>query len=115
MKTKVVPEKVIENEILKMLLTLGFYVWKNQSIGVFDATKKVFRKLGKYQIKGVSDILGILPDGRMLAIEVKSSTGRLSVDQGFFIAKINMNGGVAFTARSVGEVMDKLDLMKVSK
>jgi len=63
---------------------------------------------GKGFIKGVSDILGVLPDGRMLAIEVKSAGGRLTPEQKTFLLQAGNLGAVAFSARSIDEVVDRL-------
>lgn len=71
--------------------------------------KRIYRKSNNpFHIKGTSDILGILPDGRFLAIEVKSATGRLSEEQKFFIFQINANGGKAFMARTIQDVETEL-------
>ena len=57
---------------------------------------------------GVSDILGILKDGRFLAIEVKSAKGRISPHQQLFLNEITARGGLAFVAKSVEEVVAQL-------
>jgi hypothetical protein len=57
---------------------------------------------------GVSDILGLLPNGRFLAIEVKSATGRASEYQKKFIENVIKNNGVAFIAKSIDEVEEQL-------
>ena len=51
--------------------------------------------------KGMSDIMGVLKDGRTLAIEVKSRTGRMRPGQEEFLATIRQAGGVAGVCRSV--------------
>jgi hypothetical protein len=51
--------------------------------------------------KGMSDIMGILKDGRTLAIEVKSRTGRMRPGQEEFLQTIRSAGGVAGVCRSV--------------
>jgi hypothetical protein len=51
--------------------------------------------------KGMSDIMGVLKDGRTLAIEVKSATGRMRPGQEEFLATIRHAGGVAGVCRSV--------------
>lgn len=106
---RVIPEKSIENGILRWLNLSGIFAWKNQSVGIFDPVKKIYRRSNNpFHIKGVSDVLGILPDGRLLAIEVKSATGRASPEQIAFIDKINTAGGLAFVARSLDEVQEKI-------
>ena len=83
-------------------------------MGVYDPVKKVFRKNnGKHLINGVSDILGILKNGKLLAIEVKSKTGRLTGDQRVFLERIKDNGGLAFVARSISDVINKFKELKI--
>lgn len=55
--------------------------------------------------KGMLDILGQLRDGRILAIEGKTGSGRASADQKATIATITDNGGCAFVARSVADAV----------
>lgn len=103
------PEKAIENGILEYLNTLsdGFF-WKNNSVGVYDPVKKIYRKSrNKFAINGVSDILGCWR-GKFVAIEVKSKRGRLTDGQQSFLMRIQENGGIAFVARGVNEVKEKL-------
>ena len=59
--------------------------------------------------KGVSDIIGCYK-GRMIAIELKSSKGILSLAQAEFLRRINEAGGLAFCARTIDEVIEKLGL-----
>lgn len=82
----------------------GIFCWRNNS-GAFKIGDR-FIRTGKV---GSSDIIGILPDGRFLAIEVKAHYGKVSPEQQTFIDTINANGGLAFVAFSVGDVMAQLD------
>ena len=92
----------IQKGILELLFWKGIFAWRNNTTGVYDPTRKSFRKSNN--LLGVSDILGILPDGRFLAIEVKSKVGRVSLEQTTFLENINRNGGLAFVARSISDV-----------
>lgn len=103
-------EKQIETQILQYLeCVANCYAWKNQSVGIYDPSKKTFRKpVSKYSINGVSDILGIY-NGRMLAIEVKTPKNtKRTESQNKFIEQITRLGGIAFYATSVNEVKEKL-------
>ncbi|WP_287602702.1 VRR-NUC domain-containing protein [Thiothrix sp.] len=62
----------------------------------------------RYGWVGCSDIIGMLTDGRFLAIEVKSRTGRLSEEQAAFLDCVNAGGGVGIVARSVDDVIKGL-------
>lgn len=57
---------------------------------------------------GGSDLIGIF-DGRFLAIEVKSRTGRSSQAQERFGELVRMKGGIFILARSVEDVVRTLE------
>ena len=59
----------------------------------------------RYGWVGCSDILGMLTNGRFLAIECKSRTGRLSPEQAAFLDAVNAGGGLGIVARSVDDVI----------
>jgi len=81
--------------IRQLLKIYGIFHWKvHQSLGCTP---------------GVPDILGIYK-GKMLGIEVKTKNGKVSPAQQGFIDAINREGGLVFVARSVDDVMEKLEL-----
>lgn len=102
-------EKDIENIILEYLMYRSVFAWKNNTMGVYDKNRGTYRKnMNKYAINGVADILGVLPNGRMLAIEVKTPRGKVSPTQQKFIDRVNKEGGLAFVARDLETVVNKL-------
>src|SRR6267154_5037238 len=98
---KSVKESVYQKAILEYLQAKGILVWRNHSTGIYNPKGGGFIPLGK---PGVSDILGILPNGRFLAIEVKTPKGKLSENQIFFLDDINIRGGLAFMAITIDDV-----------
>ena len=102
-------ESDIQRAILEWLLLKKIFVWRNQTTGIFDPQRKVFRTLnGVGARKGVADILGIF-NGRPLAIEVKTSKGKLTDDQISFLSQFNDAGGIAFVARSISDCETNLN------
>lgn len=99
-------ESEIQTSILRYLYARGITFWRINTTGIYDIVKKKFRPS---PTKGVSDILGVLPNGRFLAIEVKSHKGVLTKDQKAFMDKVNASHGLAFVARSVRDVEVQLD------
>lgn len=96
------PESVLKRSILEYLHLKGHFVWNNPSTGTYDPRTRSFRaKRGIFNIPGVSDILGITKDGRPLAVEVKTKTGKVSDHQKNFIERFTEKGGLAFVARSI--------------
>ena len=53
---------------------------------------------------GSADIIGILPDGKFLAVECKSDNGRLSEAQKIFLDKIKNMGGISVVARTFKDI-----------
>ena len=101
-------EKDIQNSIIEWLRWNGAFVWQNDSTGVWDPVRKVYRKRhGGYFIKGVADILGIWR-GRPLAIEVKRPGEYPNDDQRTFLRNFNKAGGIGMVARSIEDVMGRL-------
>ena len=102
-------EKELENSILEFLAYHKITAWKNNSTGIYDPRVQRYRKKSKYDRVGVSDILGVLPDGLFLAIEVKKNEkARIRPSQKRFIEDVNQSKGVAFVAHSLDCVIMNL-------
>jgi hypothetical protein len=85
---------------LRYLQVRGIYHWRN-SVGSVQIRPGQWYRFGKI---GSSDILGVLPGGRFLAIEVKAPGGRLSPEQKQFLAEIRDLGGLAVVAKSYRDI-----------
>ena len=90
------PESLVLTGCLSYLAKKGIYHWRNSS-GAVRVGPKRFMRFGKV---GSSDILGVLPGGKVLAIECKAKGGRLSPDQRQFLADISNLGGLSVIAYS---------------
>jgi len=103
-RRKKTPEQIVKGEVLAWfdLVFPRMVIWVNSNTGVFDPKTRGFRKrTGRYYPNGISDLLGVLPDGRFLAIELKAGkSSRATKEQIVFIDRINNAGGLAFVARS---------------
>jgi hypothetical protein len=78
--------------------------------GIFFFRCNTGRRGGvSFGVKGAPDIIGILPDGRFLAIEVKGPGGKASIEQLQFLGEIAKNGGMAFVAFSIDDVARHLE------
>ena len=97
-------EKHVQKAILDYLRLKKIFCWKNSTVGI----KKENGSYIPSGFRGVSDILGILPGGRFLAIEVKrdrASMQKITVEQFDFLANINQRGGLGFVASSIDDVI----------
>jgi hypothetical protein len=94
------PEGRIKGDCLRYLERRGFFVWNNPSGAVRIAPDR-WVHFGR---KGSADIIGVLPDGRFLAVEVKAAHGRLSPEQSAFLEKVRDMKGVAVMVKSWHEL-----------
>lgn len=100
---------MMEDEVLRGCLEYlklkGIYCYRNNT-----GAAKIGKRFIRYGFPGSSDIIGILPDGRFLAVECKREKGgRLSDLQKEFLSAIEKNNGVPIVARSVQELQEELE------
>lgn len=98
------PEREILREVLAAVGALpDVRVFRN------DVGRAVNRTTGQHLqfglTVGASDIIGIGPRGRFLALEVKSQTGRPSPAQLVFLDVVRRMGGIAGIVRSAAEAI----------
>lgn len=94
-------ESVIQAQILAYLERRGdCFVWRNNT-GSFSPRPGAFVRFGT---PGSADILGVRWGGQLLAVEVKTSTGRLRPAQERWGAEVTRFGGLYIVARSVDDV-----------
>jgi len=96
-------ERTLMHEIMIALSEAGCMVWRNNTGALAD---KYGRPVKFGLCRGSSDIIGIAPDGRFLAVEVKTKTGRTTKDQENFIWRVQYCGGIAGVVRSVQDALD---------
>lgn len=111
-------EKWIEKEILMYLHRRGIFCWKQNTVGVYDEKKGVYRRPNSpFIISGVSDILAISDKyhGKLITIEVKTPERRnnLTTYQKEFMENIKKHGGIAFVACSIEDVEENLKAANV--
>ena len=110
------PETKIQNSILVALSQAGCTVWRVETAGAWvgrqihkDGSTVTLANARMFRTglcTGGSDIIGISPAGRFIAIEVKTRTGRVSPEQQRFIDAVNRAGGIAGVARSVEDALE---------
>lgn len=95
------PEAAALHEVLLALRNHPAVAWvERQNSGAYRTPEGQFVRFGW---PGCSDVIGQLRDGRLLAVEVKSPTGRLRPEQQQFLDLVNGAGGVGFVARSLAD------------
>ena len=93
-------EKDIQHGILQYLRLRRYFVWKSHNVGI----KKENGHFIPPAMRGVSDIIGLTPSGRFLAIEVKQPGKQPTPEQLRFLENINGSGGLGLVARSIDDI-----------
>lgn len=113
-KKRVQHEAKPTREIIDYIKTIGGFAWRQNNLPspIYGPGGRVIG-MRPVALRGISDILGVLPKrygdgGIIIAVEVKSSTGKPSQDQIDFLDNIRRRGGVAIVARCVGDVEEAL-------
>lgn len=95
---------------LKQLQAMGKICWHarmNSGAGKLQYGAKASQFI-RFGFPGMPDVLGQLPGGRLLAIEVKRPSGKVTDDQAAFLEKAGHYGALAFVARSVDDVLEHI-------
>jgi hypothetical protein len=88
------PESLITDQIRNTLRLLKIAHWKNAA--------------APFGEKGIPDIIGVIPGGRSIMIEVKTPKGVVSPEQSLFLEKYQTAGALVFVARSPEDVVNAL-------
>lgn len=110
------PETAIQNRIRLALSEAGCLIFRNE-VGTFWAGRVLHRAADQVTLGGArpipcglcvgsSDLIGLSPDGRFLAVEVKTAKGRPTKEQTNFIEQVKRAGGIAGIARSPEQALE---------
>lgn len=101
---------IITNAIVNYLNLKGFNAWRQNNGGVYDPTLKVFRKKGKNEKQGVSDVIGYCKKtARFIAVEVKYGKDDLSPEQELFLKDVNKAGGIGIMVKSTDDFIKQFE------
>jgi hypothetical protein len=96
----------LKSSILVALSARGVFCWNNPT-GV--ATPLGSHTPVRYGIPGAPDILGILPGGRLIAVECKVGRDRVREEQARWHARARELGALVVVARTVEECLTAID------
>lgn len=117
----IVLEREIQKACLSWLQAKGIYAWRQNTAGVYDPIQKTFRTF--HGLRGVADILGIVPQdvlceledklqyerfGCLLAVEVKRPGKAPTNEQAAFLREINERGGIGICVHGIEELEAQL-------
>jgi hypothetical protein len=92
-----VPESLIQAQILTYLKYNRILAYRINS-GMIKTEAGGMVKLAP---RGFADIVGVLPGGRALFIEVKTGKNKTTIYQDYFLEEVKKQGALAFVAYSI--------------
>lgn len=101
-------EQDLVRACLELLQFRGVFSYR-QNGGGFHPAGKGGRFVRFTSINGISDIIGVLPGGRFLAVECKRPGNVPTEDQQAFLDAVNRRGGLGIVVVDAGDLADIID------
>jgi mRNA-degrading endonuclease RelE of RelBE toxin-antitoxin system len=100
-----ITEQDIQKQVKDYLSVLGWYVIKNNTVGIYrQDTKRYIPSTSK----GLADLTAI-KNGRVIMIEIKRKGNRQSPAQKEFEGKWRLKGGTYWLIYNIDELIEKLN------
>lgn len=96
-------ETQLVHACLKLLALHRVVAFRNNT-GARTDTHKGKRRFTRFGIPGSPDIIGVLPGGRFLGVEVKLPGGTATAAQDAFLRVVNATGGLGCVVRSIADL-----------
>lgn len=100
-----IKETDIQYSVCDYLETRGYIFWRQNNLVPYDPINKRFRKMPKYSVKGVSDII-VLVDGTAWFLEIKKLKTYQSPDQKEFERLVKRGGCLYYVIRSIDDLLE---------
>ena len=98
-------ETSLVSACIQYLTLRGCFVYRQNQGGV-KVTRKGRERLIRFAIvDGISDIIGMTPSGRYLAVECKVRPNKPTPEQSDFMARVRKSGGAALLIYSLDELI----------
>lgn len=98
-------ENNIQKAVCDYLALRKYFFWRSNNMPVYDSTRKQYRAMPVYSMKGVPDII-LIKDGFFIGIEIKVKGKYLSKDQKKFKELCKENGAEYYTIRSIDDLIE---------
>lgn len=99
-------EQALVNAVIRYLGLRGFFVWR-QNQGAMSGVHKGRKWFVRFaHVAGISDVIGIAPDGRFVAIECKIAPNKPTEEQKQFLREVARLGGIVLLAYSIDDVVE---------
>jgi len=112
-------ENLLERDIvlacLELLKFRGVFAWRQNQGAMKKRDSTGERTIRFTSINGVSDIIGVLRDGRFLAVECKRPGNGPTEEQSYFLDAVRRRGGIALIVYDVDDLAETLDSLEAGR
>lgn len=98
-------ESDLQRTVCEYLTRKKHFFWRQNNTPIFDPIQRRFRKMSKYTMKGIPDIVVLTDGGYAVFLELKAKTGRLSPEQKEFQARCEAIGCEYYVVRKLEDVI----------
>jgi hypothetical protein len=107
---KAARESDLVKACLQYLQLKRIFAFRNNTGAAAFAGPAGRKRFVRFSTPGAADILGVLPGGKFLAVEVKRTGGKLTAAQAAFLDHVRAAGGLSLVVRSVDDLAAALRL-----
>lgn len=104
------PEGQLVKSVIDVLALGGCMAWRQNNLPAFTVLRRWPNKTATVAFhrgvvrKGIADVGGIAPTGRIVQVECKRSDGKLSDEQAQWLTDVAAAGGISMLCRSIDQV-----------
>ena len=98
-------EADIQLVICEYLALKRYFFWRQNNTPVFDSNRGQYRRMPKYAMYGIPDII-LIYQGNFIGLEVKGKRGQQSDNQKEFERRCKRVGGYYYVVRSLEDVKE---------
>lgn len=91
---------LLKRLIIGELNARGHIAWNNNTMGVWDPQKRLFRKNTDRSAIGTADVICCLKGGSYLELEIKVGRDKQSTSQGIHERQVKQTGGRYFIVKN---------------
>ena len=101
-------ETALVRSAVEWLNIVGVFAWRVNTGAAQYQDRHGKKRFVRFGAPGVSDIIGIMPDGRFLAAEAKVGDNTPTAAQRHFLDMVNAAGGLGVVFHSIDELAEAI-------
>lgn len=97
-------EKQLVDDVISWLGYHGCFAWRQNTGAATYEDAGGRKRMVRFGMRGISDVLAVAPNGRFVAVECKLRGNKPTPEQELFLAEVRERGGVGVVAYDADEL-----------